>query len=412
MTLRKYLSEELRISRTDFLAVFLLLFNALTWTYMIIFAVRMLELRSLMGTLTMTGTQHFPWVVFHGSIAAFLIIGGILADKIERSRLLRAWTLLGGIVTLFLALFGNATDFIFSFLALGSTIGVGLPSCLACLADSTHIEERGRVSGVVVSAIALVSSLTGPLLLLGLTAALSMLAIWRFFGLFSSPSRLARPAAEKRAAVSLSSVLHRRSFLLYLIPWIMFSLIDRSVVFVLQQYYEMGFFWIMRILEPLVGVISTVIGGVLLDWVGRRRVTIFSFTILGLAYAVVGLAPVALTSWLIYSVFDGFAWGVLTVTFTLTLWADLSPAGASEKYYAVGNVPYFVAGAIGSSLAPVLILIPVSRAFSFACLFLFAAILPLWFAEETVPDEVFERRRFRNYIREAKGVLRRYGQGA
>jgi len=211
---------------------------------------------------------------------------------------------------------------------------------------------------------------------------------------------------ERRRQVSFTSIFHNKSFLLYLIPWFMFSLIDRFEKTFFERFLEPDLFNLLITIGLIIGTIFAFVGGLLCDWVGRKRVVIYGFISLGLAYAAIGIAP-TLLSWYFYSVIDGIAWGVFTVTFFLILWGDLSSSGAREKYYAIGIIPFFFADFIGLLFTPY-VLVESSAAFSVASLFLFLAVLPLMYAPETLPEKKIRLRRLRKYVEAAKKVKKKY----
>jgi len=135
--------------------------------------------------------------------------------------------------------------------------------------------------------------------------------------------------------------------------------------------------------------------------VGRKRVVIYGFVALGLAYAAIGIAPMLQFSWFFYVVIDAIAWGILLMIFILTLWGDLSQPGVREKYYVIGNTPFYLAALMQLFLAPYVKFIPPYAAFSLASFFLFVAVLPLLYAIETLPEKKMEARRLKDYAQSA-----------
>jgi MFS family permease len=158
--------------------------------------------------------------------------------------------------------------------------------------------------------------------------------------------------------------------------------------------------------EPIVGTVFALVGGLFSDWIGRKKVVVFGFVALGLAYAVLGVATQTAFSQYFYIVIDGIAWGIFFVSFLLVLWGDLSSyTGGHEKYYAVGSIPFFIAYLMQYIAQPYIKSIPIQApevSFSFASLFLFVAILPLVYAPETLPEKKIQERQMKKYIEEAK----------
>jgi MFS family permease len=162
---------------------------------------------------------------------------------------------------------------------------------------------------------------------------------------------------------------------------------------------------------PIIGSFFALIAGVLSDRVGRKRVILYGFVTLGIAYAVIGIAPDTLFSWYFFLTIESIATGILWVTFILILWGDLSQHGSREKYYVIGEAPYFLTFVIQQLSVPSVAL-PLYAAFSLASFFLFAAVLPLVYAPDTLPEKKIRLRRLRKYMDAAKKVKEKYVKNA
>jgi MFS family permease len=166
---------------------------------------------------------------------------------------------------------------------------------------------------------------------------------------------------------------------------------------------------VMDVIEPLVAGLSILFAGLLCDWVGRKKIVLSGFVALGVAYGIIGLVPFFEFSWYLYFVVDAVAWGIFLLTFVLILWGDIAQSNNSEKYYTIGSIPYFL-----SSIIPLLLTqsfienIELTAAFSLASFFLFAAVMPLVFAPETLPEKKMELRRLRSFAEEAKKTKEKY----
>jgi MFS family permease len=163
--------------------------------------------------------------------------------------------------------------------------------------------------------------------------------------------------------------------------------------------------------EPIVGTIFALIGGLFADWIGRKKVIVFGFIAMGLAYAALGVAPKAPFSWYFYIAIDGIAWGIFLVLFVLVVWGDLSSSiECREKYYAIGSIPFFIAYLMQYFVQPYISSIQIGSfeaSFSFASLFLFIAVLPLIYAPETLPEKKIQERQIRKYAEEARKLAKR-----
>jgi len=399
--------ESVGAPKNLFIIIFLL-FNTLSWYYMtwrIIYGIMKGPSATYLENLLILGVNN-------SAIIGSGIAGSILSDEVKRLKFINLWILLGTVTSLVPSVLPNMTleyVLIFSLLS-GVSFGLGMPSCLAYFADGTIFENRGLMSGIVF----LVTFLSAPILIVMLSRTNLMMGslistIWRGLGL--AVLLLAKPsetlALERRKHISFASIVTNRSFLLYLIPWLMFSIIDGFEKIVFENFLGPDVLDSLRVIGSIMGTISAFAGGFMSDLVGRKRVVISGFVSLGLAYAAIGIAPASAVSWYFYSVIDGIAWGIFTASFVLVLWGDLSSGGAREKYYAIGSIPFFLAEFMGLVFAP-LASIPPSAAFSVASLFLFVAVLPLMYAPETLPEKKIELRQLRKYVEKAKKIREKY----
>ena len=342
-------------------------------------------------------------------LIASAFVGASLSNRLGRkSRFLSIWMILG-IVLPFASLLINPTDVLsVTLLGLGFSLslGIGLPSCMGYFTSNNAVETRGRLGGLIMlftgmSVIVLKTFLAGDLFTQTLT-----LAAWRGFGLLSFV--LLKPSETSRAEAktpSYKTIIRDRSFVLYFVPWIMFSLVNYMTIPVLDTVFDQSMIATLLIIENgLIGVFA-IIGGFLVDTVGRKRMAIIGFVALGLGYAILGLAPVSSLSWYFHTTVDGIAWGILLVIFVTTLWGDLSHNAPSDKFYAVGVFPFFVSRFLPLVLADQIKSIIPGNAyavFSFTALFLFLAVLPLIYAPETLPEKTMKDRELKNYIEKAQ----------
>ncbi|MGQ9460662.1 MAG: MFS transporter [Candidatus Bathyarchaeaceae archaeon] len=399
---------ESHISLRIFLTIFVLLFNAFTWWYM---TRKILE--DIISNLNISHMQNTTlWAIYYTALIGTSIAGSVLAHKVGRIRFLCFWMTLG-IITSLLPMFFNLTIIhasLISFL-LGASFGLGMPSCLAYFADHTLIENRGRVGGTTF----LITNLSAPffaglLMVPNLTIKSITSAVWRGLGLLVfvllKPEEKfdARTKRNKRFV----SILRNKSFIFFFTPWLMFCFLNRLEEPILREFLEPDFYQLITMIEAIVTSFFALIGGLLSDWIGRKRVVIYGFVSLGLAYALIGIASDFLFSWYFYTLIDGIAGGLFMVTFILVLWGDLAQPRIKEEYYIMGNIPFFLADLVRTGATPYITLIPPSAAFSLASFFLFLAVLPLMYAPETLPEKKIELRRLRKYVEAAKKVREKY----
>jgi MFS family permease len=211
---------------------------------------------------------------------------------------------------------------------------------------------------------------------------------------------------------SFSSILGSRSVLLYFFPWVMFSLVNYLGWPVIAKIHNSDFVSFLVFVGNIVAGVSALLAGFVADAVGRKRILIFGFIIFGLGYALLGIFPFNAYVWQFYAFVDGVAWGIFYVLFLFTIWGDLAHEKSSEKFYAVGVIPYLLSDFLRETFGPLITeMVSEYAIFSFAAFFLFLAVVPLMFAPETLPEKALRERELRSYIEKAKRVREKFTKG-
>ena len=349
--------------------------------------------------------------VYYAGIA-FAAILGVSLFRHSRETFLSLWALLGAAMTALLPVItsNNSVMNVLIALLFGVSTGIGFPSCLAYFADATSVENRGIYGGITWSTVAFGVPAVGLLIIsLNTTQTFEALALWRFLGLvaFFGLSRNLEKVTPVSAVPSYRSVLEKKDMLLYLLPWIMFSLVNFAEAPILLRSLGQNSD-LAQLVEVAISGLFAVVGGILADIVGRKRVIITGFVILGIEYAVFGLFSGTQAIWYVYIVFDGIAWGMFAAVFFMTMWGDLAGNNQKEKYYLFGGLSYLLAGFVSVVVTPFLDVIQATAAFSLASFFLFLAVLPLMYAPETLPEKEIKDRELRDYLEKAKKVKEKY----
>jgi len=393
-----------------FLPTFLMV-NSLTWLFM-----QRRNISVILDMLYASPQQEMTvWGIYNLAIISFGLIGAIFSNKIRRITFFYLWISLGTIASFLVCLFPYLPVISISPISFfcGISLGLGMPSLLAYFAEQTTFEKRGSYGGLLffmASGIApFVVILSGASLML--SALISL--IWRLSGLVAliikKPTE--KTDYEKMKQPQFRYMLFDRRVMLYFIPWLMFSFIFGFQKITLEKIVTTDFYDLLRIIQSIFGAASALISGFICDRIGRKRVVIYGFISLGIAYGVVSIAPdTSPIPFYFYSIIDGIAWGIFIVMFVLILWGDLSFLSAhyGEKYYALGSFPFFFADITGFLFAPY-VSIPATATFSIASFFLFLAVLPLMFAPETLPEKKIKERELKKYIEKAKKIREKYG---
>ena len=341
------------------------------------------------------------------------IIGATLLYRSLRSKgSLLSWTLLGVVTCMSSIIFITETslfNLIFVSFALGASVGVGIPTCLAFFADNANIDKRGRIGAILFFVVQLLTALIYiPINGVSLEYKFLVLASWRFLGavgifFFYKPSKL----SEERTTL-LSSIIRERTFIFYFMPWFLFTLVNFIEAPLLEQFFGPQLFSDYMWAGNTIASVSAFLGGTLCDLKGRKVASILGFVLLGMGYASLSLLPGAQLSQILYVLLDGIAWGILYVTFIFVVWGDISGGKIRERYYLLGGMPFLFSGLIEVLVRPFVEFIPIYTSFSLASFFLFLAILPLLYAPETLPEKKIRERELKNYIEKAKKAKEKY----
>lgn len=374
--------------------------NAFVWYYTILYA-----LTSIRPIIPL-----WVWFLHFSGLIVSALVGASFGRRFDRSEFLILW-LIAGIVSsaTFSALDGTSLVLVgLVSLFLGLSLGFGMPACMSYFSDSVAVESRGRVSGVTMLGSGIGIAAFGSLLgtdpfLIGM-----VLAVWRLIGLLVFLwAKDYRRVERQEVEPSFKQIFRQQHFALYFVPWLMFSLVNYFAVPTVPD-------GALQIVQTAFMGASAVVGGVFVDSLGRKRIAIAGFAMLGLASAVLGFSGRTLTEipypiLCFNAVMDGVAWGFLLVLFILTLWGDLSHFRSSDKYYALGVMPFFASKLLELSVGDYAVKIMSSSAlFSFAAFFLFLAVLPLVYAPETLPEKVMKKRELTLYVEKAQEIAEKY----
>lgn len=414
------MEREVTIARAlfqrEFLSVLILVVNAFSW-YFPLYLLFKSTLEKFQESLQLDPT--FLFTVFGVQFAAIIgsaIIGTALVKRLpSRERLLSAWMFIGifaSILMVTLETFSPLNIFIVSSL-LGISLGLGFPSCLAYFGDHSTVKNRGWLGGVTFCASGLCILFFGLVLnFSGLTAGAIILAVWRGVGLLLFILSRSKQDfhVEKKVEASYKSILVDRSFYLHLIPWIMFCLVNFLEAPVVETYHlGEDLASVIPIAEYGIGGFVALAGGWFADSVGRKRIVMVGFIMLGIGYALLGLLPEIVLSWYLYIIIDGVAWGIFSLMFYLVIWSELAGNLNKEKYYLIGVSPFLIASYIQILFTPFAVEVTnIWAAFSLASFFLFIAVLPILYAPETMPQKQIELKRLRKFADEAKKAKEKY----
>ncbi len=364
------------------------------------------------GPLVPETEKMFLYTAYFVSVAVSAIIGSKLIPRI-RIPSLSLWLFMGAIATLSLTAISSDSTLTNVALALflGASVGIGLPSCLSYFADSTAIENRGLIGGTIWSIVGFTVLIFAFFTTIaGQWEIIAVLTIWRFLGCISFVvlSRGHKTLSPQKS-FSYFEIMRKREILLYLFPWLMFCIINFAETPILNKVFEAFSedFALLSVSEyAIIGVVAT-IAGFFADRVGRKRIVITGFIMLGIEYAALSVFSDTAVLYL-YLVLDGVTWGLLFSVFFMAIWGDLGENYEKEKYYTLGGLPFLLAGFFSIIIQPHVSGINETAAFSLAAFFLFLAVLPLMYASETLPEKKIRERELKGYLEKAKKEAEKY----
>ena len=400
----RFFRHEFRISHRKFAAATFLNAGTLAWFFLLYY-----YFTGILQRLTPNDSflVFVGQILFYSSAVFWAIVGSLVAEKINRRKLLLSWISLGVFATILLALFQGTIFSLVSSSLLGLSLGLGLPTSMTFIADWTVIEERARVSGTIILAtfiMAFAVIATQEILGIGIIATILLLTIIRstsFFALIFD--KCDKPAEKEKPRLPSTAY---REFSFYLFPWVMFNVAAGLALILIPQTpsYSQAFSD-GRVVEYACIAIFGLITGLAADRFGRKQPIIIGLIMLGVGFALLGFLSLSPMSVFIYLVASGVSWGSFFVVF-LAVPGDLSVSGSREKFYAMGTIlPLTILLSLstvpGSSLKNVS-----ASAFSqVLSLILFLSIIPILRAKETLAESKIQARKMKEYLNKLGKVV-------
>jgi MFS family permease len=379
-------------------------FNSFVWY---IFAYQLMNNKIIDGFDEQTGI--FLFSCYYICLAISAVIGAKIIPKF-RVKALVIWVLFGGISTSLLFFIPNQGLIVSAIITsiFGISVGIGLPSCLSFFAESTKIDNRSFAGGIIWSLVGVfVLGLAFIFTILGVLEFLILITIWRFLGISFKLLNKSSEKSDIQKAPSYFKLLKDRKIQLYLFPWIMFTIINFAEAPMIEAVIGPDIFPLLQLVTWFLVGIFAIIGGYIADIVGRKRVIIAGFVMLGIEYAAMSTFSTEFAGYL-FIFLDGVSWGLLLSVFFMSLWGDLGQYHVKEKYYVLGGLPYLLANFLYVLIKPITNPINAASAFTVASFFLFLAILPLIYTTETLPEKKIKERELKNYLENAQKIKNKY----
>ena len=402
----KLFSDSFIISQRRLAAVLLLVSSTLAWFFLFNFYIT-----EIFQSLAPSGSSWITigQVLFYSFAVFWTVVGSLIGGKVDRRKLLLLWISVGVIATASIAFFQGPAFLIISSSLLGFSLGLGLPSSLALIADWTNVGERARVSGIIILVTFLIVFLTIAVVEvfgLGILGKILFIAVVKSIGLLALILDRCDKKKESQEARIQSKVY--RNFFFYLFPWVMLNLAAGLAINLIPS--TSSYEWAHSIGSILRIACMAVFGfaaGFTADRFGRKQHLIIGLLSLGAGFALIGFAMNEISAVIFYAI-GGVAWGLFFVVF-LSVPGDLSTSNSREKYYALGTVLPLVV-LLGISSVPIHTLLSIFPTSSFSqilSLILFLSISPILLAKETLPESQIRARRLKEYIERGRKLMQK-----
>jgi MFS family permease len=296
---------------------------------------------------------------------------------------------------------------VLGFLA-GMSLGLGLPGSVALVADYTVVEERARVSGIVILATfiaAFVTIAVTRILNIGILSTILLFAVVRSTSFLALViDKCDRPVPIVKESPHLPTTVYRE-FFFYLFPWVMFciaSSLALNLIPKIEYSAEMATGGTLR--YAFIAVFGLV-SGVMADRFGRKWPIVIGLIVLGVGFNLLGFNFTG-TSVIIYLAISGVTWGSFFVVF-LAVPGDLSVLGSREKFYVLGYIlPLTIVFSIVAIPGPDLSqFLPASSFAQILSVFLYISIVPVWRAKDTLQESKIQERKMKEYAERAGKIV-------
>jgi MFS family permease len=348
--------------------------------------------------------------LYFAAAGASALVGAVISHRINRRNLLGSWIALGVISSFALFFMQGPFFVVIASILLGASLGLGYPACLAFFAEATVPEERARVAGSVFFisfVLVLISQVVLSTSGLGVVGAIIICA---FLRLSSFAALTLDSCSEEKVVGNIKmSVLKRRNFLLYVIPWLIFNIANGLIAFVVLGFYtDLNYSGSINAGTPihmLAAGLFALVGGLTADRIGRRQPVMFGLILLGVSFALLGVFT-SPTTLFIYFVVSGAAWGFLMTLYT-AIPGDLSGAGFREKYYAIATViPLLMYMSLTTASNFFRVSVAAGTLSNVLSILLFFSVIPVLRAAESLSENRMRERELREHMEKIEELLK------
>jgi MFS family permease len=323
----------------------------------------------------------------------------VIIEKVDHRRFLWFWLTFSFLTTVSLTVFQGLYFSLIASVLLGTAFGLGFPTCQTFLVESTTFEERRRVAAIVIFA-----SLFTLLFILLFAQELGYVEVVLICVVLVGTSFLALlidPCKREMGPInSWLSVATTKNFASYAIPWFIFQLSNGISLFGRLSGEFNSLAAVGSVFEFFAAIFAVIISGFLADFVGRKQPILIGLVMLGVSYAIFGLANTPL-SYFVYLAVEGFAWGLIAVSYMQVILGDLSSgSGSKERFFALGGImiPLFTYAVFAVIQEWSKFTVPANSLSSILSIVILVSVIPVLRAAETLPETKARARKLREHL--------------
>lgn len=351
---------------------------------------------------------------FNFVIIVTLIVTSFWIDKINKLHIIYVCSIATAIFATSLYFVSIDIFKLVCIFTIGLFFGIGQLAFLTHFWNSTVPEERGRVAGLngffslffyIIMYVTVAQTFDFH----------SAVAFGIVLSLIPLSTILLKPknASLMTKKNKIEYYPEKRTIFLYLIPWILFSLINvtlaKSTSFHISQQVSAFSYFFLIALQITAAAFGTIVGGTMSDFYGRKISLVFSLTLYGISSALAGFA----NTYILYFVYlaNGLSWGILLALFTFVIWGDLSNGRNVAKMYAIGLTIFYLSQGIGLLPIEQTLQIPLVVSSLASCLLIFFANIPIFLAPELLSSDFREKLKLKSHMNEVKKIKKSQNQG-
>jgi hypothetical protein len=352
---------------------------------------------------------------FNIAVAITLIVVSFFIRRIDKLHVIYACSITTSIFAALLFFVSMDILRLTFFFAIAIFFGIGQLAFLTYFWKLTVPDERGRVAGLSglfsLLLYVIMFATVAPILdfqsavVLGIAFSLAPLGI-----LLLKPEK----AVLTRKKDETGYYPEKRTILLYLIPWVLFSLINatfaRNISFNISLQVPSSLYLFLIVLQGIGTVFGALVGGVAADFFGRRVSLAFSLTLYGISSALAGIANSYALLYFVY-IANGLSWGILSMMYGLVIWGDLSNKENCAKMYSIGFIIFYVTQGIGFLPLKQIFAIPLVVSSLLSCLLIFLSNIPIFLAPELLPSDFREKIKIKLHMDSVKKIKQSRNQG-